>query len=399
LGLDTLLVFACLYNVSFLAAPSLTTGRLALGLLLAAYGVRLLRLAADLGRQAGAMVLVFALVLTHALLLYVTGDGTDTVQVSRLLNFAAFVVVTGLALALHVGGDAVRFAHAVALATLVQSVFIVVSYQSAEYRNWLAGLVVQGGHIPLTMARQAPGFSNSSGAALSLTQALGVFAALYSMQGARGGRAVGWALVAAATLLSTLLVGRTGLLLGLGFLAAYAVLAATPRMRVALAGLSVALVLAVVNSADAVVDLLGTRNPLAAETIERAVDALRSGWNDPSIVDVRSQPVPPVDLQTVVGTGRVVDEFGLNASGHDSGYVQTYFALGLPATVFFYGSWLMLVAVHLVRARHRAALGILTAAMLVAEAKEPFIFKYAMPLVLWTLVYLEAAARDRGQAA
>jgi hypothetical protein len=140
-----------------------------------------------------------------------------------------------------------------------------------------------------------------------------------------------------------------------------------------------------------VIGFLAERIP-AFEQLQRwAIEIFVSGRETSSLRDLQSMPVPALSDDTLVGTGRVVGRFG-NASGSDSGYVQTYFAIGLPMTIVFYAT----LAVSLVRlawsnpARWQRLM--LVGTMFLTEAKEPFIFKYAFPFFVLTLLWLERRA-------
>jgi hypothetical protein len=391
---DALIAFLLLYNISFLALPSLTTGRVALMALALAHARGLWRATIDLASAHVPFVLVYALLVLHAALLQTTGTGTDSVQLSRLLNFGCFVLVGTLALLVRAGGDLPRILRALTIAVCLQSVLVLVSYLSPGYRAWLATLVIQGGNIPLTSATQAPGFSNSSGAALSVVQAAGVFTALYATRFQPSARvALAYGLAACLNAASTVLVGRTGFALSLAYMGAFLVAGARPRVRALLAATVTAGLIGIASAGDDLLAAIERQNPSAAATIEHTMSTLRAGLSDPSVVDLMTQPIPPLSLDTTIGTGRVVGEFG-NASGHDSGYVQTYFALGLVGAVVFYGAWLALLSSHLAHLPAPGVLGAFVAAMFLIEIKEPFIFKYAMPMVVLVLTLGEGRFAD-----
>jgi hypothetical protein len=90
----------------------------------------------------------------------------------------------------------------------------------------------------------------------------------------------------------------------------------------------------------------------------------------------------------------VRDHYG-NASGNDSGYIQSYYALGLVVSVLFYGFLAGHLSGYLKASRGKGMHVLLVALMFVIEAKEPFIFKYGMPFFCLAAVYL-LAAREAG---
>lgn len=375
--------FAFVYNVSLLAAPALSTGRVALIVVAALCWRPAATLARRFAREHPVALTLLSVVTAYSLLQTALTGFADTVQLSRLLNFAV-MVLGGSTLFAAASGHQVRFAEYFAAATTLQAAFIGYSYVSLPYRLWLTTVVVQGGNIPLTSPMQVPGFSNSSGAALSLVQGLGVFAALFAAKHATSARRATLLVFAAAACAgSTLLTGRTGLILTVAFVPVLLLgpLVASRRLWLPLLILFVVWVGLSTPGAR----FLRERNPALARTVEWSTGALRLLWSDPSVRDVATQPVPPLSLETMVGTGLVVGPVG-NASGNDSGYVQTYFALGLVMAAAFYSTWLGLCARRLAAARERIALGVLIALMFVTEWKEPFIFKYTYPFLVLGLL-------------
>ena len=89
--------------------------------------------------------------------------------------------------------------------------------------------------------------------------------------------------------------------------------------------------------------------------------------------------MPPLTVETLVGTSLVV-RGDVNASGHDSGYIQTYYALGAGAALAFYVGFLLLSLSTIVRRSDRLPLLVFLLSLFVIEVKEPFLFKYSAPL-------------------
>lgn len=384
-----LFAFMILYNISFQAAPSVSTGRVALVLLTLVFWPRLFRVLPGFLRARGMEVLAFGGVFMHALLLYGLGGFSDSNQVSRLFHFLAYAIFGVLVFGVLVRSNPYRFASAVAAAGFIQAILILYSYVSFDYRIWLSDLLVQGGNIPLTTGGQVPGFSNSSGALLSVNQAAAVFCALYAARLAGSARSV-WAHTAAAfaMLLSTLVVGRTGLLLSIAFFILFAAVN-RGRHRTAIVILTLtgaAIGLAVVGN---FVSWVSEVNPDVTNTIEWVAD-LGRGTETGFVTDIRSQGLPTMTLlEVLVGTGTVTaNDASENASGSDSGYVQTYYALGAISGTIFYGVFAWLLWQYLRRSRESIVLGALVIAMFVVEVKEPFIFKYSLPFVALSLCRL-----------
>lgn len=381
-------LFGLLYNISFLTAPAISTGRIAAAVLLVLY-VNDLPYAwrATFGRRSAILALL-GLVTVYAAIQFVLVSAGDVTQLSRLLNLAFFALLATPLLLPASGWSLDRVAAAIAIASVLQGGLILYSFFSLPYRLWLGTVLIESGNIPFATAIQAPGFSNSAGALLSLVQSLGVFCALLvADRSAAPRRRVAFLLLAGAATVSTVVAGRTGVMLSLLFWATFAVLGGPGRLlrTVAIGAVTVGTFVLV---GSRLLDVLGERNPIASATVSWAFEFFTRGTGAESVRDFAGQPRPRVTLETIVGTGRVVGEDGMgNVSRHDSGYVQTYFALGLPMAVLFYVAWAALVLGETMRANtERAFLAVLAVAMFVVEVKEPFIFKHAFPFVLLTLV-------------
>ncbi len=383
----TLAVFGLLYNISFLDAPAATTGRVLLLWLIFSGRHEIPGVWRRFIDDIRTPVALLCIVAVYAAAQYVLVGSGDSTQLSRVLNFMLYVVGGAVAVTAASGGSLQRLCIAVVLATSAQAVAVVVSFLSPTYKQWLGGVLVQSGNIEFTTALQAPGFSNSSGALLSVTQAMGVFAALLMLREAETSHARGGGGIAVTLCLaSTVLSGRTGLQLSLLFIIGFAVFGG-PRslMRFSVAGIAaLALFIGWFSELEA---WLSQYNSAAGATFDWAFEFFKSGAATNSLTDFISQKVPRLTLDTVLGTGRVLDSRGLgNASEHDSGYIQAYYSLGLPMAILLYGALLALflgVAQHL--QRHRGAMFMLLGLVFVIEIKEPFMFKYAMPFMLLTL--------------
>jgi hypothetical protein len=382
LGL-AVLMFLFLFNVSFLVAPSATTSRLVLLFVLPFCARKTWRILADLLRMHGVAAVVFVLIVVYAAMLYLLSGSKDTTQLSRLLHLVLYSIVGSAMFAALVRRNLERFLWIYSLATLIQAFFIFVSFLSRPYRWILARTVVQSGIISLMSEVQAPGFSNSSGAWLSLIQGMGVFTALYGVRLARSGRRAFFLYVAAICIgASTLVTGRTGVL----FVAATVVFfaaASRPKQAIRLLAVAVLLALIVWPTREWIARSLTELNPRFGPAIQRGVEVFVQRAETESYRALVDQPIPPLTTETFIGTGVITAPDGLNASGSDSGYIQTYYSLGLAVSLVFYGTVALVLATMLVRAPDRAAFAFAALFLFLVEVKEPFIFKYDYLFVLF----------------
>lgn len=386
-------IFFLLYNISFQAAPPVTTGRVVLLVLLVLGGPSLVRLLVRTARQHAVWVTWIAGLAGYSLLLWYFSGRVDLTQTSRLLNFAVFVLLAPVVVLATCAPTLERLVRAVTLAALAQAGFIVLAYLSPEFRGWTASVLVQGGNIPLRTAFQVAGFSNSAGAAHSVTQAAGAFCAIYASRLATRPRTAALYVAAAVAIgASAVLVGRTGMLLSVVFIVAGLGLAARLRHVVTSASVLTVVAALVVYNFDAIVDRAYLVNPAVGRTLTWSLGAFTRLVHDPSVQELAGTPIPPLEVDTLLGTG-LVTSHGTNASGHDSGYVQTYYALGLVAAILFYGGFALMLLRGWLRQRERLLLALLILAIFAVELKEPFIFKYAAPQVAVALLLAGAGRR------
>ncbi|MEO7041262.1 MAG: hypothetical protein ABI035_03270 [Gemmatimonadaceae bacterium] len=397
-ALSALVAFMVIFNVTFAAVPSPST----LGAVVRIGTVFLIWIGIGAYRgfvndEPGALLLLLALT-GYAFVQWALTGFADSGQAVRAFAFVLYGIYGALLMVSLFRGNEMAFVRACTLAGVLQAVLIVYSFTSPDYRVWLSGIVQQSGNIDLVTGFSAPGFSNSAGALLSVSQAACTFAAVY---GARQARRVGGeiAFVVAALLItaSTILAGRTGLILSCAFLGVFGVDAAfRHRWRVMGAAFICVLLLAIVG--NAAIQAVAARAGADPSFLKSwAFELFQKGTGAGSYSDLASQPIPALSLSTIVGTGRVTASAPWmgTASGNDSGYVQTYFALGLVASVLFYATVVWLSLRGALRAKAPFLLGAFAVSMFVIEAKEPFMFKSPMPLMLFALAFMRYAGREK----
>src|SRR3954469_20890577 len=93
----TIVMFMLIYNISFRAAPSVSTGRVAVLVLIMALGRRVLPAIFRFASANWAAVLLMGAVTAYALVQFLFGGLQDTDQLSRLLHFAVLSVFGCLA--------------------------------------------------------------------------------------------------------------------------------------------------------------------------------------------------------------------------------------------------------------------------------------------------------------
>ena len=108
-------------------------------------------------------------------------------------------------------------------------------------------------------------------------------------------------------------------------------------------------------------------------------------------------PIPPLTYQTLIGTGLVVGPNGEgNASGHDTGYIQTYYSMGLIMAFVFYVSYFYYLFIKVRKDKFNLSYLLLFILVLV-ESKEFFIFSYAFPFFVFSYILIVKNERKQNE--
>ena len=98
--------------------------------------------------------------------------------------------------------------------------------------------------------------------------------------------------------------------------------------------------------------------------------------------------IPKLSYSTIIGTGLVKGPNGEgNASGHDTGYIQSYYSMGLIFAIIFYLSYYLLL-ISLVKKSRDFVGFILVLVLVLIESKEFFIFSYTYPFFLLSFILI-----------
>lgn len=375
-------MFGYAYNLVFQMAPVATSGRLALLVLVMAFWRQGLNVGVPLVRQCALVVIVTFGVIVYGLIQW--GSGGDTVLALRafyLLSYTAAGATLWVAVSQQRGWSLEALFGA---ATCFQGMLVIYSLVTPAFRQWLPTVLVPLGNLSLEDSIRPPGFTNGGGAALSVVQGLGVYATLTVGERLRGIPRITWHVAAILCLISAWLTGRTGFLLGLG-MCLVVLVSGTSRYRGWMVRFGVFFALIALALGPIVQSQLQESVPGYARLQDWAIEFFVSGINSSSVENLRSQPIPPLSLETVVGTGRTVEPDQTNASGSDSGYIQTYYALGFPMTIIWYGLIFGTLLRLAWRSGNRFRLVALTASLSVLEVKEPFTFKWIVPFLILAL--------------
>jgi len=374
-----LAMFMVLYVISFKIAPSLTTTRMAFVALSVLFF--LTQGAAPLLRfieKHFVVFLLYAFVLAHAGAGYVLGV-RESLQLSRVVEFGYVGLFIPFLFLGITGYDWRRFHKCVMVAVLAQSVMHVISFLSAGFRHFVDTHLSRLGNYDLTYAIVPPGFSNGAAATFSVVQALGLISTLITLRHARSLRMAFLCAVAATLMLvSAGVAGRTGMLVALMMMGVFAWRSGMGvRLAVASAlGVIVTLFVVFIDDIKVLVSLFGDDLDWQLNSIlKRSFEIFKLGGSTNSLQELAGMFIPPLGYETFFGSGVVRTVFGAR---HDSGYVQTYSALGLPMAALFYGMILVYVMRLRVAIPERTGREVwlfawLIPLMFLLEVKEPFI--------------------------
>lgn len=113
--------------------------------------------------------------------------------------------------------------------------------------------------------------------------------------------------------------------------------------------------------------------------------------SESSISILFGMDIPRLSIRTFFGTGITRGTVGDISCYHDSGYIRSYFSMGIIGSLLFYGSFYYSMIKDIISCHDKKVKIILTILFLViiiSEAKEPFIMQYFMPFYFFTLYLL-----------
>ena len=270
------------------------------------------------------------------------------------------------------------------IAISFQALILIYAFFNPSIKLLFSNYIVYGANFTAENLYRSFGITSSSGAALSLTQGYGSGIGFYLLSQYKR---FNWKafILTFLCFFSTIFVGRTGLVLSLLLLLLYIIISFNIKNT-----LKYVFIFILVSS-------IGIGNVLKnnLESIQGFSTEYFFSWLS-EVVEFRDnktlnaltddQPVPDLTLQTlIIGTGTISKD-GANTSGHDSGYVQTYYSLGLLSTMLFYLSFSLFMKNNF-KNFNKKLLYLIIFLALILEAKEPFLFKYTEGFLILTILF------------
>lgn len=275
----------------------------------------------------------------------------------------------------------------------IQSLLVIVMFFNFELRNQVLQVINLATNITDEETLQrAFGFTSLTGASFSIVQSVGFFSGIYLLKEnvtkfTTSLKVIYW-IGLLSILVSTFLIGRTGMIMSLLFMGYYFLFVSGLKGK-----LFVLLLAFLLYQLDIAKFFTSATETVAGFNPDWFIEWIKDGFvlkNNSTVEYLSTMYVPPLSNETIIGIGRVESENGMgNASLNDSGYIQTYYSLGLLMSLVFYASYFSLSLDRWFAGRRDRLVFLLLIITFIIEYKEPFIFKYSLPFILSTILLYE----------
>lgn len=375
-----LLVFAILYDINFLAFPSITTARVALLLLILYAFYYRIRIPILIINYLALIGCVFSLALIQFLF------SQDSTQISRIFWFVLYGIIGPVILSTLIK-DKNEYFLFVTLSTFIQSIIALTSFITPSFKLFLYSTVIFTANFDEAQVLRAVSLSSVAGASLSVIQSFGVISALILLKYKPCSVKFSvflWLQIVIITI-SIFIIGRTGLIISFLALLIFIFSFRFTIKRIVVIIVSVFLIFQI-NFMGFLENQMKNVEGFNVDFFMAWIENAFSIKENQTSEDLKSMPVPALTFETIIGTGKVENlNLGGNASGHDSGYIQTYYSLGLILAFFFYVTYLLFL-IYQVKAKKETVLYLLITMIFIIELKEPFIFQYALPFFILSTI-------------
>ena len=283
--------------------------------------------------------------------------------------------------------DRHQYLFIISTAIFLQAIFILVSFNSIEFRAFVDSILKESGNtIHGLTNRRVRGFSHSASSGLSLIQSCGVMVSIYLIASVYKVRnVIILSVYIVAIFLSTIFVGRLGLIISSMYLLAFITINAISRNKIKsiVSMISIGVVSAFVISI--LLEIIYTDN------ISYFIDVI-SKWSfeiyysymeseelyaQSSSTLFKSMLFIPTDIKTmIIGGGKYYDSDTINAIKSDSGYIRLLFSIGLSAVIYYYMWFIGATKIILKHSSTtRLYYFLFLVAIFISEIKEPFLLK------------------------
>ncbi len=382
--ISLVLIFFIIYDISFSFLPYLTSGRIAvLFLLITNFNTTSLDKIFYWGFATFGLALFYAL--------FQSIYSCDLTQVSRLFWFIIYGWILPCVVSFYLE-KAEYLYRLLFFAVTLQAIIVFVMFFNIEFRFHILDILEVDSNInPYENFQRSFGFTSLTGSAFSIVQAGGFFSGIYYLTISKFNSILIKLLIflgLMVILLSTVLIGRTGLFISIFLLLFYIVFISNITQKIIILLLLFYFFQLDIESSFIFIteNVEGFKSEWFITWIEEAF----STRNNSTLTEINNMNVPPISLETIVGMGLVKSENGFgNASMNDSGYIQTYYSLGLIISVVFYLTYFCLSFFRWLKSKRNPLVLIFLIIVFLVEYKEPFIFKYSLPFLLTTFLIYE----------
>lgn len=383
------LLFFILFDLSFTAFPSLSTGKIFI-LLLTMLMLIKRKYKKQINKKEFLIILSYFIVLIHVFFIYMINSNPETTTIARIVYYLINSVYVSF-LFTNLFDNKNDFLRTLSMVTFIQSCFVIISWFSVEYRILINQILVQGGNISLLSAKRPPGLMNSAGAKASVVLGIGTAVCLYLISLTKNKvEIMKYTIMMTIGFIATFIIGRTGLVIFL-FLSSAILFQKFKNIlfnRKVFFLLGSAILLIVISI------------PFIPEEMYQTIDQ-KVTWVDAEFSDgllqsqtvnaLKNMSIKDLNYDTLIGTSRI----RLPDGQHDSGYIQNYHSMGLIISFFFYSLVLYHIMFLLINDKnssfHRKTYWFLYALVIglfIAEVKEPFVLSYVYPMIIFTILRL-----------
>lgn len=378
------LIFFIIYDINFYFLPYLSTGRIAfLFLLITSFNKT------NFDNLFYWGCIIFGLLLFYSLIQ--SRFSGESIQSRRLTWYLIYGWVLPY-LVLFYLKKAEQIYFFVFLAVILQAILVLVMFFNIEIRYQILSTLKIVTNISQNESLQrAFGFTSLTGAAFSIVQAGGFFSGVYYLARTTFNSILFklfiW-LGLIVILLSTVLIGRTGLLISIFFLVYYFIFISNIKQKIII--LLILFFLVQIDFESSFINLTENIEGFKSEWFITWIEEAFTIGKNSTLDEINTMNIPPLTIETIIGMGRVESETGYgNASMNDSGYIQTYYSLGLIMSVIFYLTYFCLSFFRWLNSRRDPLILVFLIIVFLVEYKEPFIFKYSLPFLLSTFLIYE----------
>lgn len=378
--LKLIFVFSILFDINFNFISSFTTARVALVSLVC---ITLLR------KDRISLSCIYYFLWVGVILMFSTIQfiySNDFNQSSRLIWFNLYGVLTPFLFVNYIKNRN-EFFLLISIAVLIQAFLTILSYLNPSIKQVFSNLIIYTSNFDESNTLRAMGFASVGGASLSVIQSCGIISLLILL------KINVWSIIEKIliwvgiliVLISIFFIGRTGLFISIfAFLVYFISISFNIKnwiiATLIIVGVSQINYLKLIENVTS--NISGFKSELFISWIENSFQIKGNETKE----DLSKMPIPPLSFNTIIGAGRVVKINGFgNASGHDSGYIQTYYSLGLILSIIFYLSYFYFL---LFNSNKQKILYLLIIITFIIEIKEPFIFHYSFPFFVLSSILI-----------